>query len=107
MASTRAQKYYNYVGANSFRLRNHMHLTQERLAELANIEVSFYQRVERARTNLSLRVLVDLAHALKVAPEELLEPAELTKARRGRPRLPVPATRAQAGGQGRSRVRRG
>ena len=90
MPSARAAEHIRYVGANVRRLRLRLGLTQEALAERANLEVRFVQRVERAETNLSVAVLVDLAAALSVAPGRLFKRAELQPAQRGRPRHTSP-----------------
>ncbi len=60
-------------------------LTQEQLAEAAELDHRFLQRVERGQTNLSMAVLVALAEALDTKITNLLRPAELAPARRGRP----------------------
>jgi transcriptional regulator with XRE-family HTH domain len=65
--------------------RKKLGLTQERLATLADLDLRFVQRVERARTNLSVAVLVGLADALETDLEALLRPAVLPPAVVGRP----------------------
>jgi len=60
-------------------------ITQEQLAELAGVDLTFFQRVETAKTNLSIDVLVKIADALAIAPHELLRPARFRAPRRGRP----------------------
>ena len=77
--------YLRSIGANVRRLRLQRGLTQEALAELADLDLSYEQRVERGSTNLSLAVLVALARALGVAPSLLLRKARLPAVRRGRP----------------------
>ena len=59
--------------------------TQEMLAEHADIDLSYEQRIERGATNLSMSVLVALASALDVSPARLLRRARLLPPRRGRP----------------------
>jgi transcriptional regulator with XRE-family HTH domain len=76
------------VAANVRSLRTQHGLTQEALAEAADLDLTYVQRVERAAVNLSLRVLVSLANALQTTPDLLLAPAVLEPARRGRPRKP-------------------
>lgn len=74
-----------YIGGNVYRLRHERGLTQEKLAEAAGIETNYVQMIERATTNLSVKVLVNLADALGVEVEELLRSAEPPPVRRGRP----------------------
>lgn len=68
-------------------------LSQESLAETAGIAARYLQDVEIGAANISIGVLVDLAHALGVDERTLLRPARLPPARIGRPPRKVPATR--------------
>ncbi len=62
-----------------------MNLTQERLAELADLDLKFLQLIEQAKTNFSLAVLLRISTALDVKPRRLLRSARLPKPRMGRP----------------------
>ncbi len=93
MPRARTQKYFDYIGANVSRARLRAGLTQEKLAEAADVDLRFLQRVERGRTNLSVSVLIALADALGVAPGSLLRRATLQEVRRGRPPRRRPSTR--------------
>jgi transcriptional regulator with XRE-family HTH domain len=73
------------IGANVVTRRKKLGLTQERLAALADLDLRFVQRVERARTNLSVAVLIGLADALETEPEALFRPAVLPPPVVGRP----------------------
>ncbi len=73
------------IGANVAARRARLGLTQQALADRADLDLRFIQRVERAQTNLSVMSLVALASALDVPVEALLRPAELPPARPGRP----------------------
>lgn len=75
------------------RMRRQRGLTQEALAERADLGRAFLQKVERGVTNLSVETLVALARALDVKPQELFEPAELERRGTGRP------SSSQAGGR--------
>jgi transcriptional regulator with XRE-family HTH domain len=86
MPSRRAAEVQSFIAANVRRERLRHGLTQERLAEAADLDLRFLQRVERGSTNLSIAVLVALADALDVAPGALLRPAKLSPAQRGRPK---------------------
>jgi transcriptional regulator with XRE-family HTH domain len=73
------------VGANIRKARDKVGLTQESLAEAADLDVRFLQRLEHGRTNVSVENLVSLADALNVPIGELFKPAKLLPARPGRP----------------------
>ena len=49
-----------------------MRISQEKLAELADLDRTYISGIERGRRNVSLLNIVELAHALKVRPEEML-----------------------------------
>jgi len=67
------------------RLRRFQGLTQEALAEAADLDVRFLQRVERGETNLGVAAVVALADALNVSVGTLFRKAKLLKATPGRP----------------------
>jgi transcriptional regulator with XRE-family HTH domain len=82
------------IAANVATRRIGLGLTQQGLADMADLDLRFIQRVERAQTNLSVSALVALAAALEVAPEALFRPARLPPARVGRPPAAPPARTA-------------
>jgi transcriptional regulator with XRE-family HTH domain len=89
MRSRRLREILVSIGVNVRERRIARGLTQEVLAETANIEARFLQEVEHARANLSIDVLVALADALGAEPHELLADRrddELAKPSPGRPR---------------------
>ncbi|MEP7235098.1 MAG: helix-turn-helix transcriptional regulator, partial [Ignavibacteriota bacterium] len=47
-------------------------ITQERLAELADLHPTYVGDIERAKVNLSIQTLQKLSKALKVEPQNLL-----------------------------------
>jgi transcriptional regulator with XRE-family HTH domain len=64
------------LAKNLKRLRNHLSLTQEELAEKAGISVVFLSDVERANKWPYLDTMVNLAKSLNVDVYELLMPEQ-------------------------------
>lgn len=63
------------VGKKIKELRNKGGLTQEKLAELADIDYKYLQRIEgKNPPNIKLETIAKLAKTLKVYPSALLEP---------------------------------
>ncbi|XXY13611.1 helix-turn-helix transcriptional regulator [Sorangium sp. So ce216] len=75
-----------YIAANVRRLRQKRGITQESLAEAAELDLRTLQDIEGMRQSVSLGALVRLANALDVSPAALLRPAEMPEIKRGRPR---------------------
>ena len=55
-------------------LRIERRLSQEKLAELADLHRNYVGGVERGERNVSLLNIVKLAHGLNVRPTKLVEP---------------------------------
>jgi transcriptional regulator with XRE-family HTH domain len=60
-------------------------LTQDELAEAADLDLRRVQRVERAEVDVGLVALSALADALDVPPGRLFRPATFEVPRKGRP----------------------
>lgn len=60
------------VGNNLRKYRKELGLTQEGLAEKANISSSFYANIERGNKSMSIEVLCKLSAALGVSSDSLL-----------------------------------
>jgi transcriptional regulator with XRE-family HTH domain len=74
------------LGGNLQRLRLKRGFTQERLAELTGLDLSYAQRVERGQVNVTLGTLVTFADALGVLPPALLRTGKPPVIKRGRPK---------------------
>jgi transcriptional regulator with XRE-family HTH domain len=74
-----------YIAANIRRHRMKLGLTQTMLAEAANLDMRFVQKVESASSNIAIWVLLQLADALGVPPAVLMRPAVMPAPMRGRP----------------------
>lgn len=67
-----AMKLEALVGSNIKRLRKAAGLSQEELAAQSYIDMRYLGGIERGQENPSLKVLGDIAKALKVRPVRLL-----------------------------------
>lgn len=53
-------------------LREERHLSQEELAELANLHRTYIGQIERAEKNVSIQTIEKIAEAFGMTPSELL-----------------------------------
>jgi len=74
------------LGGNVQCLRLKRGWTQEHLAEAAELDLFYAQRVERGEVNLTLSSLANFADALGVQPGALLRAGKPPVIRRGRPK---------------------
>lgn len=93
----RVREVLRHVGANVQARRLDCGLTQHQLAERADVDLRFLQRIERGGAMPSLPTVIAIADALGAEVADLFQPAEPTPARRGRPRRP-PADEAPPSG---------
>jgi transcriptional regulator with XRE-family HTH domain len=68
-----------YLSANIKTRREALNISQERLAELANVSVQTIKRIEGRRTWVSDKMLQNLAEVLGVAAFQLLVPSSNEK----------------------------
>lgn len=81
------------LAANIRKIRLERGLTQEGLAELADIDRVFMQRVEAGKVNITAVTIVRIAEALGAQPGRLFDPTAPAVRRPGRPRkTPHPTT---------------
>ena len=74
------------VGRRVAELRVERGLTQEQLAELADVTTRYVQSIEGGTENLTLETIAKLANLLKVQAIKLFEPPVTKKPRPGRPK---------------------
>jgi transcriptional regulator with XRE-family HTH domain len=73
------------IGRRLAELRTARELTQEQLAERAEVSARYIQRVEAGTENLTVRTLIKMSNALRVSLAELLVAPSAPRARPGRP----------------------
>ncbi|MBE5964679.1 MAG: helix-turn-helix transcriptional regulator [Lachnospira sp.] len=64
---------YNLIGQRIKMYRKYRRLSQEQLAEKVNISIPHMSHIETANTKLSLQVFIDIADALCVRTDTLLQ----------------------------------
>jgi transcriptional regulator with XRE-family HTH domain len=69
------------LAANVRRLRTERGLTQERLAELADLHMTDIARIETLRRDPGVKVVAKIAYGLKVSTAALMEGVEHRPAR--------------------------
>lgn len=61
------------LGARIKYLREERNLTQEELAEKANLDRSYITKIENGHINTTVRYLIEIAHILKIKVKDLLD----------------------------------
>lgn len=79
-------RFIGYIAANVRRLRERAGMTQEELAEASDLAWTYVQRIEQGRANPSVRIIVQLATALKTTPQRLFRKTTPVVRKRGRPK---------------------
>ena len=65
--------YNQKIGANIKNLRIEKNISQEKLAELADLDRTYVQSIEKGDRNISVEVLLRLAKGLNVEITEILK----------------------------------
>lgn len=74
------------IAANIRRWRAKREQTQEDLAEGLGVDLRHVQRIERGLLDIRMTTLARIAAFLDVSPGDLVRPAKLAPAKRGRPK---------------------
>ena len=72
MAKSRLSKYLKTVGDNIRRLRNCSGMTQEQLAELADLNVRSLRCIEAGEMNVLITTIARVRHALRCSWQAIL-----------------------------------
>jgi transcriptional regulator with XRE-family HTH domain len=70
------ESYLKIFGQNLRKTRQAKSLTQEKLADLAELDTTYISGLERGVRNPSLLSIIKIARACSVAPKELLDKIE-------------------------------
>lgn len=73
MTKIRNQELINAFGKRLMEVRTEKGLSQEALANLADITISQVSRIERGEVNPTLSTIQALSHALKISRSELVD----------------------------------
>ena len=74
--STFPGNYLQALAAAMRQRRLQQKLTQEQVAELADLSANYFARIERGEINLTFEKVVRIAYALNIKPSALLKSAE-------------------------------
>lgn len=73
MTKIRDSKYLKTFGRNLYKLRTERGLSQEQLANDADMPINQVGRIERGEVNTTISTVYALSTALKIYPKELFE----------------------------------
>ena len=65
------REYLKLIGSNLKKERIAQGLTQEKLAEMNNIDYKYYQRIEAGDVNITMKTLCKLSENLQINPTRL------------------------------------
>jgi len=67
------QQCLKLIGANLSKTRKSLGFTQEKFAEMINIDYKYYQRIELGDVNITMKTLYKLCESLKIDPISLFD----------------------------------
>jgi len=85
MGSLDADEVIGDLGYRISELRSGLSLTQSKMAELMEVSIQYYQRIEYGTENLTIRSLIRIANILGVGVNDLFVPPSSRETKRGRP----------------------
>lgn len=65
--------YAEIIGQNIRELRKRLNLSQQQMAEKAEISYKYLGEIERGVVNLSVEILMKISDALQITPDKLLQ----------------------------------
>jgi len=65
------QEFLKLIGNNFKKERIEQRFTQEKLAEMNDIDYKYYQRIESGNVNITMKTLLKLCESLKINPLKL------------------------------------
>lgn len=69
---------YSVIGRRIKQARIEQNMTQENLADIIDVSIAFLSRVERGKTQVNLKRLIQIAEVLKITPGYLLTGSNIT-----------------------------
>ncbi len=69
---------YSVIGRRIKQARIEQNMTQENLADIIDVSIAFLSRVERGKTQVNLKRLIQISEVLKITPGYLLTGSNIT-----------------------------